>query len=69
MSPSTGVLSFMASMAQEFEVVVEQSEDFAWYSSLIALATLSDAVPEEARLGATQSRPSCLTATSGETGK
>jgi 2-oxoglutarate ferredoxin oxidoreductase subunit alpha len=50
MSPSTGVLSFMASMSRSFEVAVEQSEDEiaalnmvigAWYAGARAATTTS----------------------------
>ncbi|MFT5659618.1 MAG: 2-oxoglutarate ferredoxin oxidoreductase subunit alpha [Sulfurimonas sp.] len=50
MSPSTGVLNFMASMSKEFDIVVEQSEDEiaslhmvlgAWYGGARALTTTS----------------------------
>ena len=50
MSPSTGVLNFMASMTSDFELVVEQSEDEiaainmvigAWYAGGRALTTTS----------------------------
>ncbi len=50
MSPSTGVLNFMASMSKEFAVAVEQSEDEiaslhmvlgAWYAGARAMTTTS----------------------------
>lgn len=50
MSPSTGVLNFMASMSQEFEIVVEQSEDEiaslvmvigSWFSGARAMTSTS----------------------------
>ena len=50
MSPSTGVLTFMASMSQSFEIALEQSEDEiaalnmvlgAWYAGARALTTTS----------------------------
>ncbi len=50
MSPSTGVLNFMASMSKKFTIVVEQSEDEiaslhmvlgAWYGGARALTTTS----------------------------
>lgn len=50
MSPSTGVLNFMASMSKEFTVAVEQSEDEiaslhmvlgAWYAGARAMTTTS----------------------------
>lgn len=50
MSPSTGVLNFMASMSQSFEIIVEQSEDEiaalnmvlgAWYSGARAMTSTS----------------------------
>ncbi|NOR55843.1 MAG: 2-oxoacid:acceptor oxidoreductase subunit alpha [Sulfurovum sp.] len=50
MSPSTGVLNFMASMSNEFEIVVEQSEDEiasinmvlgGWYSGARAMTSTS----------------------------
>ena len=50
MSPSTGVLNFMASMSKEFDIAVEQSEDEiaslhmvlgAWYGGARALTTTS----------------------------
>ena len=50
MSPSTGVLAFLASMSESFEMVVEQSEDEiaalnmvlgAWYAGARAAATTS----------------------------
>jgi len=50
MSPSTGVLNFMASISQEFEIVVEQSEDEiaslimvigGWFSGARAMTSTS----------------------------
>lgn len=50
MSPSTGVLNFMASMSKEFDIAVEQSEDEiaslhfvlgAWYAGARAMTTTS----------------------------